>query len=279
MSSRMLLIAGAIVASATPLSLADGIEMDFRTGLGTQNIYRVWTGGGNSSWSSYSGGALQHNLRNGTGRFDSPLYEGNARYTFCTDLEGANSGYRFYEARQPVNAPLDTDGNPGENGSPYSATESDRLNAWAAACLQLGLINSQGFFVLGNRTINAGSTVYTQEDLGMAVQFGVWDSLWDDGSNAPWDHTLGMGETRLNNEVYLAGSYAGLQNVRNIVDIIAGFAAPKLGQGYGLVRILVNRDEQDQMILVPLPPAAWAGLASLAGIGAFGYVRRRSFRA
>jgi hypothetical protein len=35
---------------------------------------------------------------------------------------------------------------------------------------------------------------------------------------------------------------------------------------------------QDLLTIVPLPPAAWAGMASLAGIGAFGYVRRRSFR-
>jgi hypothetical protein len=32
-------------------------------------------------------------------------------------------------------------------------------------------------------------------------------------------------------------------------------------------------------VIVPLPPAAWAGVAALAGIGGFGYIRRRSFRA
>ncbi len=32
---------------------------------------------------------------------------------------------------------------------------------------------------------------------------------------------------------------------------------------------------QDQLTLIPLPPAAWAGLGSLAGVMAIGYVRRR----
>jgi hypothetical protein len=32
-------------------------------------------------------------------------------------------------------------------------------------------------------------------------------------------------------------------------------------------------------IMVPVPPAAWAGLASLGGVCGLGYVRRRSFRA
>jgi len=32
---------------------------------------------------------------------------------------------------------------------------------------------------------------------------------------------------------------------------------------------------QDQLTLIPLPPAAWAGLGSLAGVMAIGYFRRR----
>jgi hypothetical protein len=34
-------------------------------------------------------------------------------------------------------------------------------------------------------------------------------------------------------------------------------------------------NRQDQLTLIPLPPAAWAGLGSLAGVMAIGYVRRR----
>lgn len=52
--------------------------------------------------------------------------------------------------------------------------------------------------------------------------------------------------------------------------------------GYGsLVRVLrltsINDGSvrQDQLTIVPLPPAAWAGIGSLAGVAAIGYVRRR----
>jgi len=36
---------------------------------------------------------------------------------------------------------------------------------------------------------------------------------------------------------------------------------------------------QDQLTLIPLPPAAWAGLGSLAGVAAFGMIRRRKLAA
>lgn len=36
---------------------------------------------------------------------------------------------------------------------------------------------------------------------------------------------------------------------------------------------------QDQLTLIPLPPAAWAGLSTLAGVGFVGVMRRRSHRA
>ena len=34
-------------------------------------------------------------------------------------------------------------------------------------------------------------------------------------------------------------------------------------------------EHQDQLTLIPLPPAAWAGLSTLAGVGFVGYIRRR----
>jgi hypothetical protein len=36
---------------------------------------------------------------------------------------------------------------------------------------------------------------------------------------------------------------------------------------------------QDLMVLVPLPPAAWAGLGSLAGVLGFTAIRRRKLQA
>lgn len=35
----------------------------------------------------------------------------------------------------------------------------------------------------------------------------------------------------------------------------------------------------ESFVVVPLPPAAWAGMASLVGVFGVGYIRRRSFRA
>ncbi len=37
-------------------------------------------------------------------------------------------------------------------------------------------------------------------------------------------------------------------------------------------------NRQDQFVMVPLPPAAWAGLGTIAGVIGFGYIRRRSLR-
>lgn len=35
---------------------------------------------------------------------------------------------------------------------------------------------------------------------------------------------------------------------------------------------------QDQFVLIPLPPAAWAGMGTIAAVIGFGYIRRRSLR-
>jgi hypothetical protein len=264
------LFATAALLAAASVACADGLEGNFTGNLGLSNAFRVWNG---SSYQTLSGGALQHSWRNGTGIFDSPLYERSETYTFCCDIDPAGGGWSFYTAVRVTEAPVDGSGNPGEGG-PYSATEADRLSAWVTACLQLNLLDNAGFFNNASATLNG--TSYTAAELGQAVQFGVWDSLWDDGTNSPWDHSLGSGEGAAQNEVYLSGTSAAVTRLRTIIDYVGGVATGYLGgTGTKLVRILAREGEQDQLVLVPLPPAALAGLGTLAAIGLIGARNRR----
>jgi hypothetical protein len=77
-----------------------------------------------------------------------------------------------------------------------------------------------------------------------------------------------------------------LQAGQTVNDVIAaiqlGLMNPGVDVAGGLrigLHVQASSDGQSQsFVIVPLPPAAWAGVASLAGVFGFGYLRRRSFR-
>jgi len=112
---------------------------------------------------------------------------------------------------------------------------------------------------------SAFDVTYSANERASALQLAIW-RLEDEISNTTnWDN-LGNADVRA-----LA---AILYNAAT-----AAAAANGSGDFYG-VRVLrlytlggVN--SQDQLTLIPLPPAAWAGLSTLAGVGFVGYIRRR----
>jgi hypothetical protein len=66
------------------------------------------------------------------------------------------------------------------------------------------------------------------------------------------------------------------------VDITDFFASQGFGLNGSLLQFNFNPNQageafadMDLFVVVPLPPAGWAGLATLAGVMALGYVRRR----
>lgn len=79
-------------------------------------------------------------------------------------------------------------------------------------------------------------------------------------------------------------SYAGLSTLaQSLYDwadannngALNGVRVLRLWNSHSLVSGAYSGNRQDLLTIVPLPPAAWAGIGSLAGVMAFGYVRRR----
>lgn len=98
----------------------------------------------------------------------------------------------------------------------------------------------------------------------------ITDGTWDSDDSSALQYAIWKSE---NESVSVSGLAAQLYNWANGVN--------HQGSLYN-VRVLQlwqNPDftghSQDQLTIIPLPPAAWAGLSTLAGVGFVGYIRRR----
>jgi hypothetical protein len=110
-----------------------------------------------------------------------------------------------------------------------------------------------------------------------------------DINNATHERAMQEAIWQLENEVW--GSYSSASStVGKIRDNIKAQAAAHAADGtyYGVavMRLWDTRtgtpgnytysgDHQDQIVLIPLPPAAWAGLSMMAGVVGMAYIRRR----
>ncbi|MCC7407315.1 MAG: hypothetical protein IT442_04540 [Phycisphaeraceae bacterium] len=95
----------------------------------------------------------------------------------------------------------------------------------------------------------------TSNDKGAAFQIGVWDIVYDEG------HGLFSGNFRANytslgtSPVFVQLAQTWLNDLANLTEM-----APLMA--------LSNLRNQDQLVLVPLPAAAWAGLSVLTVLAA-----------
>ncbi len=90
------------------------------------------------------------------------------------------------------------------------------------------------------------------------------------------------GETNVGvNNSFVAAANAGALAAGYVILVSGDYVTVSLGNA----RVLQNWDagfegqvghqHQDVLMLVPLPPAGWAGMTSLGGLMCFGYIRRR----
>lgn len=76
------------------------------------------------------------------------------------------------------------------------------------------------------------------------------------------------------NHGFVSDTDRGLRVGLHVQSIGSGYA----GAGGSESFINVPNQPEEPQVIVPLPAAAWTGLASLAGVGAFGWNRRKSMR-
>jgi len=220
-------------------------------------------------------GGYRHKFWGGTGdaaRFDTGTTQANATEVrgFCVDRNFLNESVNTYTLVGVQQAPVLP--NQGNAGGLYTAIGENRLNAIAKAGLAMGILDSRGFLDASYTTGNAGDSLTinavttTRARWVEAFQKLAWESLYEaDGAGLAWNLTGGA----YTNAASSAAAATAIQTAA------AGFLNSSL-----LVRILgvqgSSADQgQDMLVLIPLPPAAWAGLSTMAGVFGLAYVRRR----
>lgn len=233
---NFVLITFGIAASAMVAGAADFTA----TYTGSQGGGSVQIGG----VGSYGGGHMQFiNAvgNNGAGQFSNASFS-----TFCIDLfpvNGSNAN-DDWTIQSIASAPVDNDTNPNGAG-PYGAAREAAVHDVVWKAIDLGWIKSD----------LSATDLYTNADYGltlMAIQGAIWYALFQDG-DTPVTSTNATIQARMNTLTSTIGDN----------NTVAG------------LRAMTNDGNQDMLYVVPLPPAAFAGLATLVGVAGVARLRRR----
>jgi hypothetical protein len=235
---RSVILATIALAGAASVASADTVNLKFLgCGYG-QNVRITFEG---NTFDAFAGGLI-HNFSNPTGS----LKGFDANYTtFCCDLaqEVSSSGTTY--TLSPLSSLPNGDFQPDMG----SSRSQEIYNLYAAA-------NGRQYSPDGN--------------WGAAFQIALWEIIYD--GTDPNMGDLTSGNVRFKSTDGSALSSAISSKVSELFTLLSG---PNVSQT-GLLG-LSSYTAQDQILqVVPLPPAAWAGLATLGG--AF-VVRRARHRA
>jgi len=198
-------------------------------------------------YTGIAGGSNASHLRVGGGtyyaghmvhEYTSGPREGETFSTFCIDFnEHANTSGATYQIVDIADAPMP--------GTPYGQLVADKINAVVANAAALGWIDNK---------LNADTDQVDYLAKMGAIQAAVWEAF---GSN------IEVNDSRTYNS--LASYYSILTNVQTFDSSL---------RLHGL-KAIVAEGQQDMLYVVPLPPAAFAGLGMLGGLAGFRTVRRR----
>jgi len=174
------------------------------------------------------------------GHMNHTIYHGatpaGSFQTFCIELgENANNGVSNYQIVDLTSAP-----DPDLSGSTYTQAQADAVIDVVTNAVSLGWID-----------INLQNAGGTSEQIS-AVQAGIWAALFGSASS----------------------SNAGVQSA------LSTLTSESVNQGTralmaSRLRAAVAQGEQDMLYVVPLPPAAWAGLGMLGAFAGVRSCRRR----
>jgi hypothetical protein len=198
--------------------------------------YTGIAGGTNASHLRVEGGTYYAGHMNH--EFTSGDRAGQTFATFCIDFqENANTSGATYEIIEIADAPMP--------GTPYGQTVADRINAVVANAAALGWIDN-------HLQADTEQTDYLAK-MG-AIQAAVWEAFGSD---------IDVDNSRTTNSLE---SYYNILTDDNTFD-----DSLRLRN----LKAIVAEGQQDMLYVVPLPPAAFAGLGMLGGIAGFRTIRRR----
>lgn len=165
---------------------------------------------------------------------------GDKFVTFCIELDQTASqnmlGYTIVNLAAAPN-PATGSSNPNAPAA-YGNAIAARINEVVAAAISLGWINAD---------LSLASATSAQL---AATQAAIWDAIYGPG--------------------VVTASNAGVNSA--LTTLLGNVVAGERVKG---LRAMVSSRSQDMLYVVPLPPAAFAGLATLVGVAGVARLRRR----
>ncbi len=190
---------------------------------------------------SYSAGTLAYTY-DGPGERGAGQYSGGTFSGFCIELQSIAGGTRTYDVVEISDAPNPA---PGLGGDGYDILDQIEVKAVVAAAINLGWINED---------LSATGSVSNIQLA--AIQGMIWTVVFDDAVVT----------------ANYANVSAAMQDIQDRIDFMV---LNGMNQNVAGLRAMLSADSQDQLYVVPLPAAAFAGLLTLGGIGGFSRLRRR----
>lgn len=198
-------------------------------------------------YTGIAGGSSAMHLQVGSGtyyaghmnhQFTSGSNSGDRFSSFCIDFaERASTSGATYQIVDIADAPMP--------GTPYGLVIAGKINAVVANAAALGWIDNR-------LQADTEQTDYLAK-MG-AIQAAVWEAFGSD---------VKVGNSRTSNS---------LENYYNTLMDDNTFNSSLRLNG---LKAIVADGQQDMLYVVPLPPAAFAGLGMLGGIAGFRTIRRR----
>jgi len=233
----------AIVTAA--LAFSSGIAMaDFKaaftqiTGVsGAIHVDNTATGGLVNS--DFGAGHFGFNYADTDGDRGNGQFSGGSFNTFCIELQAIAGGVHEYSVDKISNGPNPA---PGAGGPAYDAADEAEVMAVVSAAVAMGWINSD---------LSAASA--TDEQLA-GIQGMIWKMVLDEA---------------------VVEAAAGQTDVATAMADIQDYLDNNTWGTMSNLRAMLNADTQDQLFIVPLPTAAFAGLITLGGVAGFSRIRRR----
>lgn len=249
--AAMVVIAGA--------ASADQVDMRFMSvGAGRAVSVQYWIGSTKVLDTQTFAGSLNHEFRSTTAGGTNAV-GASSLATFCVDiLESVDSRWRTMEVRDLGSVPVDENQLTGT----FADSRVQRLGQLYNYGMMNGLLNAGGGWANGDVGNTAAGN--TNRDQAAAWQLLVWELAFGDADVSNWDEAGALRVAGVSASV--RNFFSTFRDAARNVDALTGLRAASRGR------------VQDQLVVIPLPPAAYAGMGLLGAVIGVSYIRRRSLK-
>lgn len=242
----------------------DQVNMRFAgTGSGRSVGIQFWVGSTKVMDGNYFAGSLNHEFTTGAvsganavnASGSGSALSGSTIGTFCTDiLEHVDSRWRTHNLTNVEQAPTTQESANAAMGD----GKGDQLSKLYNYGLTNGLLNGQGGWA-------STSSSDSNKDKAAAWQLLVWEIVFGDANDSNWAS---------NGALRISGLSSQVRNYfSEFRDASAAMSADLAG-----FRASSRSGSQDQLVIIPLPPAVFAGAGMLALVMGAKAIRRRQAR-